>query len=155
MARSKQERSYANASLETGYGHGSRPCPPRCRLRHPDNRTTPDPADHGTTEQRDVQGRQVKIEVQVANWKLVDAGSPVATGEGHLHFFVDQPASAVPAGQAIPAGTAAYVHAGKAPYTSRELELTPGQHTITVVMGDSSHVALAQPTPQIVTFTVQ
>ena len=102
-----------------------------------------------------VQGRQVKIEVQVANWKLVDAGSPVATGEGHLHFFVDQPASAVPAGQAIPAGTAAYVHAGKAPYTSRELELTPGQHTITVVMGDSSHVALAQPTPQIVTFTVQ
>jgi len=102
-----------------------------------------------------LQGPRVKITVQVVNWKLVDAGSPVAQGEGHLHFFIDQPASAIPVGQLIPTRDPAYVHVGATPYTSRELDLRPGQHTITAVMGDSNHAALTQPAPQTVTVTVK
>src|SRR5437867_2895805 len=103
------------------------------------------PADGAT-----VKGPKVKVEVAVANWKLAPAGAPAANGEGHLHFFIDVPASAVPVGQAIPPTDAnpAYVHAGKDPLSSRELQLTPGKHTITVVMGNTGHVALDNPAPQ-------
>jgi hypothetical protein len=110
------------------------------------------PADGAT-----VQGTKVKVEVAVTDWKLVPAGTKVADGEGHLHFFVDVPASAVAVGQPVPPTTAnpAFVHAGAGPLTSRELTLSPGRHTITVVMGNSSHVALGSPAPQSITIQVQ
>jgi hypothetical protein len=110
------------------------------------------PADGAT-----VKGPKVNVEVAVTNWKLVPAGATVADGEGHLHFFIDAPASAVPAGQAIPATDAnpAYIHAGKEPLTSRELTLSPGKHTITVVMGNAAHVALNTPAPQSITINVE
>jgi hypothetical protein len=103
-----------------------------------------------------VTGPKVKVDVEAKDWKLVAAaGSAVTSGEGHLHFFIDVPASSVVVGQAIPTGDAKYVHAGAAPLTSRELDLSPGQHTITVVAGNSAHIALASPAPQSVTFTVE
>jgi hypothetical protein len=103
-----------------------------------------------------VTGPKVKVEADAKNWNLVAAAGSAATpGEGHLHFFIDVPASSVAAGQAIPAGDPKYVHAGAAPLTSRELELSPGQHTITVVAANSAHIALASPVPQSVTFTVK
>jgi hypothetical protein len=104
-----------------------------------------------------VKGPKVKVEVAVENWTLMPAGSPAADNTGHLHFFVDAPASAVPIGEAIPPTDAnpAYIHAGKDPLTSRELDLTPGQHTITVVMGNTGHVALDNPAPQSITITVE
>jgi hypothetical protein len=110
------------------------------------------PADGAT-----VSGPKVKVEVAVTDWQLVPAGSPVAEGQGHLHFFVDVPASAVAVGQPIPPTTAnpAIVHAGAAPLTSRDLTLSPGTHTITVVMGNSSHIALSSPAPQTITIHVQ
>jgi hypothetical protein len=110
------------------------------------------PADGAT-----VKGPQVKVEASVQGFKLVPAGSAVANGEGHLHFFVDVPSSTVAVGQAIPPTESnhAIVHAGKEPLTSRELELSPGTHTITVVVGDSSHVALGTPAPQSITVHVE
>jgi Domain of unknown function (DUF4399) len=110
------------------------------------------PADGAT-----VKGPKVKVEVTVANWQLAPAGSPAAEGSGHLHFFVDTPSSAVPVGQAIPPTDAnpAYIHAGKDPLNSRELTLTPGKHTITVVMGNTGHVALDTPAPKSITITVE
>lgn len=103
-----------------------------------------------------VTGPKVKVEIDAKDWKLVAAaGSAVTPGEGHLHFFIDAPASSVAVGQAIPAGDPKYVHAGAAPLTGRELELSPGQHTITVVAGNSAHIALASPVPQSVTFAVK
>ena len=103
-----------------------------------------------------IDGSKVAIDVEVAGWKFVDANQPAKDGEGHLHFFVDVPAGAVQAGSAIPLDQkASFVHAGKAPYTQREIELGPGQHTITVVMGNSLHQALAVPVPASVTFTVK
>jgi hypothetical protein len=110
------------------------------------------PADDAT-----VKGPKVKVEVAVANWKLAPAGAPAAEGEGHVHFFIDAPASAVPAGQSIPPTDAnpAYIHAGKDPLASRELQLSPGKHTITVVMGNTGHVALSDPAPQSITINVE
>jgi hypothetical protein len=110
------------------------------------------PADGAT-----VKGPKVKVDVAVENWQLAPAGSPAADGSGHLHFFVDTPASAVPIGQAIPPTDAnpAYIHAGKDPLTSRELTLSPGKHTITVVMGNTGHVALDTPAPKSITVTVE
>ena len=81
--------------------------------------------------------------------------SPVA-GEGHVHFFVDTPASTVPVGKVVPLDQAnVYVHAGKEPFTSRELELCPGRHTITVVMADAAHIVVGQPQPASVTIDVE
>jgi hypothetical protein len=104
-----------------------------------------------------VKGPKVKVEVAITNWKLVPAGGALAEGEGHLHFFIDVPAESVPVGQAIPPTETnpAYVHAGKEPLTSRELQLSAGKHTITVVMGNASHLALASPAPQSITITVE
>ncbi|MBP7601347.1 MAG: DUF4399 domain-containing protein, partial [Thermoflexales bacterium] len=77
-------------------------------------------------------------------------------GEGHVHFFVDTPASTVPVGKVVPLDQAnVYVHAGKEPFTSRELELSPGRHTITVVMADAAHIVVGQPQPASVTIDVE
>jgi hypothetical protein len=104
----------------------------------------------------EVQGPKVRFEVEVTNFTLVDAGTPLAPGEGHLHFFIDTPPDAVPEGQLIPLDSAAkYVHAGKPPYTSRELELAPGEHTIWVVAANSGHLALREPAPAKVTVRVR
>jgi hypothetical protein len=103
-----------------------------------------------------VTGPKVKIEAEVTGLTLVDANIAPKDGEGHLHFFVDTPAASIAVGQAIPADQPAkYVHLGKTPYNSRELELSKGQHTITVVAANAAHVMLAQPAPATVTFTVE
>lgn len=99
---------------------------------------------------------KVKIDVEVRGYTLVAANAPVKAGEGHLHFFIDAPASSVPAGQFVPLDQPkTYVHAGKAPFTSREIELAPGKHTITVVMADAAHVVVAEPEPLSVTVLVE
>ena len=102
-----------------------------------------------------VAGPKVKVEAEVTGLTLVDANIAPKDGEGHLHFFIDTPASAVAVGQPIPTDQPAkFVHAGKAPYTNRELDLAKGQHTITVVAANAAHIVLATPAPVSVTFTV-
>ncbi|GAC1534306.1 MAG: hypothetical protein NVS4B8_24050 [Herpetosiphon sp.] len=101
-----------------------------------------------------IKGSSVKVDVRVQDFKLVDANPTVKPGEGHLHFYIDQPADSIAVGKPIPADPA-HIHAGKAPYTSRDLTLNTGQHTITAVMGDSNHVVLASPAPQTITVNVK
>ena len=123
-----------------------------CNISPPPSIRIVSPTDGAT-----VKGPKVKVEVAVQNWTLMAAGSPATDATGHLHFFVDTPASAVPVGQAIPPtdANAAYIHAGKDPLSSRELELSPGRHTITVVMGNTGHVALDNPAPKSITINVE
>lgn len=103
-----------------------------------------------------IAGPKIKIEVEVSTWTLVDANQAIKDGEGHLHFFVDTPANAIKVGEGIPLDQkATFIHAGKAPYTIRDLDLAPGEHTVTVVMGNSAHQVLAAPAPVSVTFKVQ
>ena len=102
-----------------------------------------------------VKGPKVTVEVEVLNMTLADANRPHVDGEGHLHFVIDAP-NTVRAGMVVPLDNPAkYVHAGKAPYTVREIELPTGNHTITVVMGGNNHVALDSPAPINVSFIVQ
>lgn len=103
-----------------------------------------------------VKGPKVLIEVQSNNFALTPAGPDIKDGEGHLHFFVDTPATSVVVGALIPSDQpAVYVHAGKDPLASRELELSKGTHTITVVMGNAAHFRLAQPEPASITIVVE
>lgn len=103
-----------------------------------------------------VKGPKVTVMVDVKSFKLVPANQSPVAGEGHIHFFVDTPASTVPVGKVVPLDQAnVYVHAGKEPFTSRELELTPGRHTITVVMADAAHIVVSQPQPASVTIDVE
>jgi Domain of unknown function (DUF4399) len=102
-----------------------------------------------------VEGTKASIQVAVKNWRLVNANQDVHDGEGHIHFFIDTPADSVPVGTVIPTDKPAqYVHVGKPPLATRTLELTPGVHTVTVVMGNSHHEALDKPAPVSVTFAV-
>lgn len=102
-----------------------------------------------------VVGPKVLVQVGVKELALVLAGSPLKDGEGHLHFFIDVPATHVRVGALIPLdSTTRYVHAGKPPFDQREIELAPGKHTITVVAANSAHLRLAEPKPVSVTFMV-
>ncbi len=97
----------------------------------------------------------VTVIASVEEFKLVAAGTPLAEGEGHLHFFIDVPASNVKPGKMIPLDTTArYVHLGKEPFDRRDLTLAPGKHTITVVAANSGHERIKGVPPYSVTFTV-
>ncbi len=103
-----------------------------------------------------VKGPKVKVDIDVKGFKLVLANKAPVAGEGHIHFFVDTPASTVPVGKVVPLDQAnVYVHAGKEPFNSRELELTPGRHTITIVMADAAHIVVAQPQPVSISIDVE
>jgi len=102
-----------------------------------------------------VPSAQVSVQVEVRNFRLVRPGAP-RPGEGHLHFFIDVPASAVADGQIIPLDqTDKFVHLGAPPFTARTLTLSPGVHTITAVMADGTHAKLPTPRPVSVTFFLQ
>lgn len=66
----------------------------------------------------------------------------------HLHYFIDTPATA--AGAAVPTGDPKIIHS--AALTQDLGALAPGSHTVTVVLGQLSHVACE--TRGTVTFTV-
>jgi hypothetical protein len=97
----------------------------------------------------------VTVIAAVEEFKLVPAGTPLAEGEGHLHFFIDVPADNVKPGAMIPLDTLTrYIHLGKEPFDRRDLTLAPGKHTITVVAANSGHQRIKDVKPYSVTFTV-
>ena len=65
-----------------------------------------------------------------------------------MHYFIDTAATA--AGTAVPTGDAKIIHSGS--LTQDLGALTPGSHTVTVVLGQVTHVACE--TRGSVTFTV-
>ncbi len=102
-----------------------------------------------------VRGPKVTFEVEVQNLALAEANRPHVEGEGHLHFVIDAP-NAIRAGMLVPlTEPAKFVHAGKAPYTTREIELPTGNRTVTVVVGGNDHIALASPASVSVSFIVE
>ena len=81
---------------------------------------------------------------------------PAAEGDPnafHYHALVDvDPVTVVQAGQPIPTGQANIVHT--ADRTMMLPDLTPGQHTITVILTRTDHVPLMPSVQDRVTFTV-
>ena len=49
-----------------------------------------------------VKGPKVTVMVDVKGFTLVPANQAPVVGEGHVHFFVDTPASTVPVGKVVP-----------------------------------------------------
>jgi hypothetical protein len=65
----------------------------------------------------------------------VKPAGEVVPGTGHHHVIVD--GSGVEAGVAVPADTT-HIHFGKG-QTETDLELTPGEHTLTLQLADGLH----------------
>lgn len=58
------------------------------------------------------------------------------SGMGHHHVGVDQ--DCLPAGTTIVKGTPSWIHFGDAK-TEMDMQLTPGQHKLTLQLGDDQH----------------
>ena len=99
----------------------------------------------------DVVSSPVKVVFDLQGMTLAPAGDPTPNS-GHHHLLVDVPAPDL--GQPIPKDEQ-HLHFGKA-QTETELTLTPGPHTLQLLLGDSNHVPHNPPvmsTP--ITITVQ
>lgn len=91
----------------------------------------------------------VTLEVSASGAQISPAGDAVE-GAAHFHAFVDQ--EPVAEGEVVPQDTDGVFHFATA---TVDLELEPGEHTVTVVLGDNTHVRLADAAPAVVTFTVE
>ncbi|MDT0496694.1 DUF4399 domain-containing protein [Algiphilus sp. W345] len=83
----------------------------------------------------------VKILFGAEHVKIVPAGDPLPNS-GHHHLLIDDPE--IDTDRPLPA-TDQVVHFGKA-QTETEIELTPGEHTLQLILGDWKH----QPTDPVV-----
>ncbi len=124
---------------------GAGPAPAGARQEQPSVRIT-SPRDGAT-----VRGPEVEFRVQLNDFKAVEAGTDVRRGEGHAHLVIDRPAPGP--GETVPTADG-YVHLGREPFDSRSVPLSPGQHTITAVLGDSTHKVLDRQQTHQVTITV-
>jgi hypothetical protein len=86
-------------------------------------------------------GQPLTIDVTLAGVTLVKADGDTSGKTGHLHAFVDVPP--VDPGEAIPVGNPAIIHSATSPITVTGL--TPGEHTIWIVLGDGAHTAFTKP----------
>jgi len=91
----------------------------------------------------------VTIEVSASGVEIAGAGDLVE-GAAHYHAFVDQ--DPVAEGEVVPSEEDAIIHFAAG---TQELELEPGEHTVTVVLGSNDHIRLAGVPAATVTFTVE
>jgi hypothetical protein len=87
-------------------------------------------------------GQPLSIDVAVEGVQIVKADGDTTGATGHLHAFVDRDPTRY-AGQPIPAGDAAIIHTAAVPIVVPGL--TPGEHTIWIVLGNGGHVAFDPP----------
>ena len=93
----------------------------------------------------------VKVVFDLQGMTLAPAGDP-APNSGHHHLLVDVPAPDL--GQPIPKD-AQHLHFGQA-QAEVELTLTPGPHTLQLLLGDSNHVPHNPPLLSVpISITVQ
>jgi hypothetical protein len=96
-------------------------------------------------------GAPLSIDVAVEGVTLVKADGDTTGKSGHLHALVDRNPSQY-MGQPIPAGDAAITHTAASPIVLTGL--TPGEHTIWIVLGNGSHVPFDPPVLDKLTVTV-
>ena len=86
----------------------------------------------------------------VVNGMTVQPAGVMDEGTGHHHLIVDSPD--IPQGTAIPMDEQ-HIHYGKG-QTSADVELAPGQHTLTLQFADGMHVSYGPEWSAKVTVTV-
>jgi hypothetical protein len=82
----------------------------------------------------------VKVRLQVTGMQVVPAGE-VKEGTGHHHIIIDGP-DFIEAGQVIPSDEK-NIHLGKGE-TEVEINLPPGEHTLTAQFADGEHKSYGQ-----------
>jgi len=95
-------------------------------------------------------GEPLSIDVTTAGVGIVAADGDASGATGHLHAFVD--VTPVAPGEAIPVGNPAIIHSATSPIVVTGL--TPGEHTIWVVVGDGTHAAFKDSVRDKVVVTV-
>jgi hypothetical protein len=83
----------------------------------------------------------VKVKLQVTGMQVAPAGE-VKEGTGHHHIIIDGP-DFIEAGQVIPSDEK-NIHLGKGE-TEVEINLPPGEHTLTAQFADGEHKSYGQP----------
>jgi hypothetical protein len=85
-------------------------------------------------------GQPLSIDVAVEGVELLKADGDASGKTGHLHAIVDKE---ITPGQTIPIDDPAITHSATAPIVINGL--TPGEHTIWIVVGNGNHVPLDPP----------
>jgi len=96
----------------------------------------------------------VHIQFGLAGMGVAPFGLEGANTEhtGHHHLIIDSPTPQL--GVPIPAEAGKYIHYGRG-QTEVMVELTPGQHTLQLVLGDALHIPHDPPVmSEIITITV-
>ena len=108
------------------------------------------PSVHVTGPATAAVGQPFSINVRTWGVRLLPADGDTTHTTGHLHVFIDRAPSA--AGQPIPK-TSDVIHTA-ATKIDVPAFLTPGEHTLWVVLGDGNHVPFAPPVMDKLTVTV-
>ena len=120
---------------------------------------TPDPMEHDTAKARvffeePKEGAKVrspaKLVFGVEGMEVRPAGELVEN-TGHHHVIIDS--KGIEAGQAVPKDEQ-HIHFGKG-QTEAEIELPPGQHTLTMQFADGNHMSYGEVMAATVTITVE
>jgi hypothetical protein len=96
----------------------------------------------------------IKVSINYAGPTLVPGAEAKKLDDYHLHYFLDEDASGYTnGGKSIPAGNPHIMHSA-----AKEVSfdnLTPGRHTLVVVMSGNNHVPVTPALTDSVTFTIQ
>jgi hypothetical protein len=95
-------------------------------------------------------GAPQSIDVKDEGGTLVNADGDTSGKSGHLHAFVD--VAPVAPGDVIPSGNPQIIHSATSPIVVTGL--TPGEHTIWIVLGDGAHTAFKNSARDKVVVTV-
>lgn len=92
---------------------------------------------------------RIEVKLDGVALKSPSVGDPYAS---HLHYFIDtDPAAVVGPGQPVPVGIPGIYHTDA---THLTVDLSPGPHTVWVVLTDNDHVTLSPPAQTRVSFTI-
>ena len=98
----------------------------------------------------DTVDQSVTIKMGVAGMEIEPAGA-VNAGKGHHHLIID--GAFVAGGQPVPAD-ATHIHFGKG-QTEVEINLRPGEHTLTLQFADGIHTSYGEEWSKTITVTAK
>jgi LPXTG-motif cell wall-anchored protein len=100
-----------------------------------------------------VAGPNVAVSITVTGTTLVPAANATRLEDLHVHYVLDGDPTTLASGAApIPAGNPNIVHS--AATSNSFTDVAPGPHKVTVILGQSNHVAVQPPVAPSVSFTV-
>jgi hypothetical protein len=94
--------------------------------------------------------KEFTAKFKVEGMKIAPAGD-LNPGTGHFHLLIDTPVIAK--GQVIPTD-AKHMHFGKG-QTETKVKLTPGKHTLTLLLADGAHRSYGEQMSQTITVHVK